>query len=231
HRVDERRLHQLAGHLHPYGPAEAAAHLLQRDLARPVAGQAQAARGAAEPGADFRLELLGGYRDGQPALEAGCGLNGNVHDLIEDFLELAWICCRRPPAGWGGRWVSNPRPPGSQPGALPTELRPPSSPSSRQSYSETVRTVSGSRASPVVRARRMARPEGIEPSTAGLEGRCSIRLSYGRVVRGSVRLGPPAAGGSPATAHGGKLVGVERFELPTSCSQSRRATRLRYTPQ
>src|SRR5690606_23379236 len=28
-----------------------------------------------------------------------------------------------------------------------------------------------------------------------------------------------------------KLVGVERFELPTSCSQSRRATRLRYTPK
>lgn len=28
----------------------------------------------------------------------------------------------------------------------------------------------------------------------------------------------------------GNLVGVERFELPTSCSQSRRATRLRYTP-
>ena len=27
-----------------------------------------------------------------------------------------------------------------------------------------------------------------------------------------------------------KVVGVERFELPTSCSQSRRATRLRYTP-
>jgi hypothetical protein len=26
------------------------------------------------------------------------------------------------------------------------------------------------------------------------------------------------------------VVGVERFELPTSCSQSRRATRLRYTP-
>ncbi len=29
----------------------------------------------------------------------------------------------------------------------------------------------------------------------------------------------------------GKMVGVERFELPTSCSQSRRATGLRYTPK
>ena len=27
-----------------------------------------------------------------------------------------------------------------------------------------------------------------------------------------------------------QVVGVKRFELPTSCSQSRRATRLRYTP-
>ena len=30
--------------------------------------------------------------------------------------------------------------------------------------------------------------------------------------------------------HVRKLVGVKRFELSTSCSQSRRATRLRYTP-
>ncbi len=28
-----------------------------------------------------------------------------------------------------------------------------------------------------------------------------------------------------------EVVGVERFELPTSCSQSRRATGLRYTPK
>ena len=54
----------------------------------------------------------------------------------------------------------------------------------------------------------LARPAGLEPATLGLEGRCSILMSYGRI----------------------KLVGVERFELPTFCSQSRRATRLRYTP-
>ena len=30
----------------------------------------------------------------------------------------------------------------------------------------------------------MARPAGLEPATLGLEGRCSIRLSYGRIVRG-----------------------------------------------
>ena len=30
--------------------------------------------------------------------------------------------------------------------------------------------------------RKVARPAGLEPATPGLEGRCSIQLSYGRVV-------------------------------------------------
>ena len=71
----------------------------------------------------------------------------------------------------------------------------------------------------------MARPEGLEPPTPGLEGRCSIRLSYGRGVGASPvdtlgRLRLPGRG----------LVGVTGFEPATSCSQSRRATGLRYTP-
>ena len=30
--------------------------------------------------------------------------------------------------------------------------------------------------------KRLARPAGIEPATTGLEGRCSIQLSYGRIL-------------------------------------------------
>ena len=60
---------------------------------------------------------------------------------------------------WGERWDLNPRFPGPQPGALTAELRPPQKPTGR----------------------KMARPKGFEPLTHGLEGRCSIRLSYGRM--------------------------------------------------
>ena len=73
--------------------------------------------------------------------------------------------------------------------------------------------------------KNMVCPTGIEPVTPSLEGWCSIRLSYGQMgytlkTQKSCKKGRPKI-----------LVGVERFELPTSCSQSRRATRLRYTPK
>ena len=63
-------------------------------------------------------------------------------------------------------------------------------------------------------SKKLACPAGLEPATPSLEGWCSIQLSYGQIA-------------SLCRA----VVGVERFELPTSCSQSRRATRLRYTPR
>src|SRR5690625_7761105 len=63
----------------------------------------------------------------------------------------------------------------------------------------------------------VARPAGFETATIRLEGGCSIQRSYGRVA-------------GPSQARVKKVVGVERFEAPTFCSQSRLAARLRYTP-
>jgi hypothetical protein len=54
---------------------------------------------------------------------------------------------------------------------------------------------------------RLARQGGFEPPADGLEGRCSIQLSYWRT-----------------------MVGARGFEPPTPCSQGRCATRLRYAP-
>src|SRR5436190_11300383 len=92
----------------------------------------------------------------------------------------------------------------------------------------------------------MARLEGIEPPTYGLEIRCSIQLSYRRsAVTGSdprasrcARSGSTRHGAAPGQlrspvqppAAGRKLVGARGFEPPTPCSQSRCATGLRHAP-
>lgn len=69
----------------------------------------------------------------------------------------------------------------------------------------------------------LARPTGIEPVTARLEGGCSIRLSYGRVAVS--RLIYRAIG-----LLAGKLVGAVGFELTTPCSQNRCANQTALRP-
>ena len=70
-------------------------------------------------------------------------------------------------------------------------------------------------------------PPRLQPHPPGLPDRtrtCDPQLR--RLV-----LYPAELRADPDLKRQQKLVGVERFELPTSCSQSRRATRLRYTPR
>src|SRR5260221_11701083 len=74
---------------------------------------------------------------------------------------------------------------------------------------------------PPLRSCYLACPTRLELVTPSLEGWCSIRLSYGQ-----------SASKLPKTAKNAKtLVGARGFEPPTSCSQSKRATRLRHAPK
>ena len=72
---------------------------------------------------------------------------------------------------------------------------------------------------------RRASPEGLEPPTSDLEGRCSIQLSYGLCRR-------PVTAVRRGTGDGmKKVVGAAGFELATYWSQTSCATRLRYAPK
>ena len=70
--------------------------------------------------------------------------------------------------------------------------------------------------------RKLARPEGLEPSTPGLEGRCSIQLSYGRVD--CMLLERQSAGPTPVI----ELAGLRQFRYSLSLFDRDLAQRSRW---
>ena len=77
--------------------------------------------------------------------------------------------------------------------------------------------------------------EGFEPPTHGLEGRCSILLSYWtKNLERAMGIEPTTSAWKaevlPLNYTRSLLVGVAGFEPATPCSQGRCATKLRYTP-
>ena len=144
--------------------------------------------------------------------------------FLSSVLRLSLLSSVLSPLIWGGRWDSNPRRPDPQSGALPTELRPPL-PINRATSAKLAKPHHILKAANLTTQSicpQMARPAGLEPATYGLEGRCSIRLSYGRIPS-------PSARGFKTVVYG-SVVGAAGFEPTTLCSQSRCATRLRYAP-
>ena len=61
----------------------------------------------------------------------------------------------------------------------------------------------------------MVRPAGLEPATTRLEGGCSIQLSYGRTTN---------------LLQSREMVGETGFEPATPWTQTKCATKLRYSP-
>ena len=77
--------------------------------------------------------------------------------------------------------------------------------------------------------RNLARLVGFEPTTYGLEVRCSIQLSYRRPIP-FCSISPNAVAVKEISLNFKNVVGARGFEPPTPCAQGRCATSLRHAP-